>query len=212
MLSIVLSRIGTAALVTATLATAANASKPSVGRLMSPKSSDAVACTTRPDFLSDTKSEIAGGFEALPKTVLVARDAEIWVEGQDNNRPVQIHAYQSFLRPKKNAEGRVLCGQTPERFRERFSIVAPTLVDSSKDHKIGHSFWQFQIVADDQKFSVWNHKSPMSTQSGSMSELLKKDKTPYRLFQVGHNEYEMIIQKEASGLLHTLSIRYEALR
>lgn len=212
MFSIVLSRIGTAALMTATIVTAANASKPSVGRLMSPKNSETVACAARPDFLSDTKSEIAGGFEALPKTVLVARDAEVWIEGQESGRPIQIHAYQSFLRPKQNAEGRVLCGRTPERFRERFSIVAPTLVDSSKDHKIGHSFWQFQIVADDQKFSVWNHKSSMSAKAGSISELLKKDKTPYRLYQVGHNEYEMIVQKESSGVLHTLSIRYEALR
>lgn len=211
MFSIVLSRIGMAAFVTATLATMANASKPVVGRLMSPKSSETVACSSRPSFVVDSRSEIAGGFEALPKSVLVARDAEIWVEGQENGPSIRVHAYQSFLKPKKGSEGKVLCGQTPDGFRERFAITAPTLVDFSEDRKIGHSFWQFQIVADDQKFSVWNHKSPMSTKSGLISDLLKKDKTPYRLYQVGHNEYEMIIQKETAGVLQTLSIRYEAL-
>ncbi len=194
------------------LALNGQASAPLAGRLLNPKNSATNHCADRPGFMSEVRPEIAGGLESLPKVVLVARDAEVWVEGQAGQSGVRVHAYQSFLRPQKKNSGKVLCAQSPEGFRDRFSMLAPTLIDLSAGKKVGHSFWQFQVVAENQKFSAWNHKSSVIEKDGDLISILKRNKIPYRFFQVGHNEYELLMQQEASGLLQTLSVRYEALR
>lgn len=213
MSSIVLSRIGMAALMIAATS-ASTASTPVVGQLLSPRLKTVSSeCKNRPEFMTVGRTELPGGLEALPKAVLVARDAEVWVEGVDKTTEVRVHAYQSFLKPKHREQGKVLCGQSPENFRDRFAITAPTLLDLTPEKKIGDSFWQFQVVAQGEGFSMWNQRTSQPLLSDVTAALaLKQSRTPYKVYQVGHNEYEVLFQRESSGVIQTLSIRYEALR
>lgn len=187
-------------------------SKP--GRLIAPAFAEARECTNRPEFLTETRTEVPGGLEALPKTVLVARDAEMWIEGklESEGKAIRAHSYQSFVRAKTRHLGRILCGSSSEEFADRFSLHAPTLIDISEDKKVGNSFWQFQIIGDGKNFSAWNKKSGLFSAESNLEKSLKDLKAQYRLYQIGHNEFELLVQKETGGVLQTLSIRYEALR
>ncbi|MBX2988416.1 MAG: hypothetical protein KF802_11025 [Bdellovibrionaceae bacterium] len=182
------------------------------GRLLNPvKASGAPSCTARPDFLKETRTEISGGFAGLPKgQVLVARDAEMWVENTEGDRPVRLHSYQSFVRSRQS---KILCGDVPEKFADRFSLIAPTLIDADSKQKIGHSLWQFQVIADREGLSAWNKKSPVMSKTGALDAFFLKDmKLAYRLYHIGDNEFELLVQKEADGMLQTLSVRYETVR
>lgn len=190
----------------------ATALKPSVGRMVNPLFKQAPECAERPEFVSETRTEIVGGFEALPKAVLVARDAEMWVEGREEGRAVKMHAYQSFMQAKTRSQGKVLCGSTPEDFADRFSLMAPTLIDASVGQKVGNSMWQFQMIADRKAYSVWNKKSLGLSKADKLDVIFKNQQTPYRLYQVGHNEFELVVQKEVGRVTQTLSVRFEAMR
>lgn len=211
MRSLSLSRFGITVLAL-TLSVPATALKPKAGRLINPLFFRAPECETRPEFITEMRTEIPGGLKALPKTVLVARDAEMWVEGSDAGKAVRVHAYQSFVQQKSRANAKVLCGSTPADFSNRYSLVAPTLIDSSADRRVGNSMWQFQVIADHKGYSVWNKKSPSLSNADHLESLMQDMKTTYRVYQVSHNEYELLLQKEDAGVVQTLSIRYEALR
>ncbi|MGM3015963.1 hypothetical protein, partial [Bacillus cereus group sp. BC329] len=82
---------------------------------------------------------------------------------------------------KSRGQARIVCGNTPANFADRFSLVAPTLIDGSAERQVGNSLWQFQgIAAAEQGLSVWNKKSPSLAKSDSLDSLLKEMKTPYR--------------------------------
>lgn len=213
MVSSSLSRFGLAFVALTLSASPATAIKPRAGRLVNPLFFKAPDCANRPEFLSETRTELTGGLKALPKTVLVAREAEMWVEGRaENGSPVRVHAYQSFVQKKSRAQARILCGNTPEHFADRFSLVAPTLIDVSADRRVGNSLWQFQVIAAEQGLSVWNKKSPSLAKSEKLDALMKEMKTPYRVYQIGRNEYELVLQKDVGGVMQTLSLRYEVAR
>jgi hypothetical protein len=190
----------------------ATALKPSVGRMVNPRFHQAPECSERPEFISETRTEIVGGFAALPKAVLVARDAEMWVEGREDAKHLKVHAYQSFLQAKSRKQGKVLCGTLPEDFADRFSLMAPTLIDASLGQKVGNSMWQFQVIADRKAFSVWNKKSIATGKSEKLDQLFKDQQTPYRLYQIGHNEFELVVKKDVGLVSQTLSVRFEAMR
>lgn len=181
-------------------------------QLLNPSRVLAPACgATRPAFLTrENRTEISGGFESLPKKAFVAREAQMWVESQDEKNPLKLHAYQSFERNKETAQ--VLCGNAPTSLAERFSLMAPTLVDLNPTKEVGNSLWQFQVIADRGTYSVWNKKSHSMTKSVSLESLFKNRKSSYRLYQVGQNEYELLVQKDVDGVTQTLSVRYESLR
>lgn len=208
-----LSQIGLVVLSLTMSAAPATALKPKAGRLVNPLFFKAPDCAARPEFMSEARTELVGGIEALPKSVLVAREAEMWVEGRaENGSAVRVHAYQSFLQKKSRGQARIVCGSTPVNFADRFSLVAPTLIDVSADRHVGNSLWQFQVIAAEQGLSVWNKKSPSLAKSDRLDSLLKEMKTPYRVYQLGRNEYELLIQKESGGVTQTLSLRYDVSR
>lgn len=208
-----LSQFGLTVTAIALMASPATALKPAkAGRLVNPLFFSAPECGERPEFLTENRTPVSGGFAALPKTVLVARDAEMWVEGAAEGTPVRMHTYQSFVKPKTRSLGRVLCGSTPSNFSDRFSLVAPTLIDASAKRDVGNSMWQFQVIADNKGYSVWNKKSPSLSKASALDEILRDQKSEYRLYQLNHNEYELVIQKDIAGVTQTLSVRYEALR
>lgn len=172
-------------------------------QLLNPTHVLAPACgSERPAFLSrENRTEILGGFQALPKKALVARDAQMWVESQDDKNPLKLHAYQSFEQKRESAK--VLCGNAPQSLAERFSLIAPTLVDLNPKKEVGNSLWQFQVIADRGTYSVWNKKSHTMSKTANAT---------YRLYEVGQNEYELVVQKDVDGVMQTLSVRYESLR
>ena len=188
------------------------APEPRAGRLVKPLAFSAPDCTDRPAFLSETRQEVAGGLAGLPKNVLVAREAQMWVEGKTTEgEDLKIHSFQSFVRPKTRAIGRVLCAHGSPTTMGRYSLVAPTVIDSSLDRRTGHSMWQFQVIAEGQAFSVWNKKSQALSMGPTVEMTLKNLKTPYKLYQLSAKEYELILQKDVGGLSQTLSVRYEAM-
>ena len=201
--------IGLAAVLTATPIMALK-SKP--GRLLSPLSLQAPDCSGRPNFLHNSRSEVAGGFAALNKNVLVARDAEMWVEGKAKaDQDFRVHTFQSFVKAKPRSQGRVVCGTMPKDFSDRFSLVAPTLIDNKNSAQIGNSMWQFQVFAQENQFAVWNKKSSIFSKTSSVDQTLKSLALNYRLYQISNHQYEMVIQKESADSIQTLSVRYEAL-
>lgn len=208
-----LSQVGIAFVALSLTAVPATALKQKPGRLLNPLFFQAPECSARPDFMAEARTEIPGGLQALPKAVLVARDAEMWVEGQSSaGKDVRVHTYQSFVQEKTRATAKVLCGSTPMDFSNRYSLVAPTLIDVSRDQRVGNSMWQFQVIAEHKGFSAWNKKSPSLSQNEKLEGLMRQMKTNYRVYQLSHNEYELLLQKEEGGVVQTLSIRYEALR
>lgn len=210
-----LSQIGTLAAATLlSVQPAIAVMSPKGGRLLTPLFFKASDCQERPEFLSELRTEVPGGFEALPKAVLVARDAEMWVEGpaSGSGNDLRVHAYQSFMKAPTRSLGKILCGSSSAELMDRFSLHAPTLIDGSKDKKVGNSFWQFQVIADRQSYSVWNKKSSLFSQAEKIEKVMKDLKATYRLYQIGHNEYELLVQREDAGVIQTLSVRYEALK
>lgn len=136
----------------------------------------------------------------------------MWVEGRDEGKNVKIHSYQSFVRPKEHAYGKILCGTTPENFANRFSMMAPTLIDASSDRKVGNSMWQFQVIADAKGYSVWNKQSPSFSRAEGLDKTFKGQHVNYHLYQISHNEFELVVEQNTGGMSETLSVRYEALR
>lgn len=196
------------------LAPNAQALKSKPGRILSPLFLTAPECGDQAAPAPEHRTEVPGGFGNLPKGLLVARDAEYSIEGRtQQGQPVRIHAYQSFMKNSKQRQhGRVLCGSVPEEFSDRLAIFAPTLIDLGSGRKTGNSFWQFQILAEGRAFSVWNKKSAALSSHSKIEQKLKDLKAPYRLYQTGHNEYELVISKDVAGLNHQISIRYDAVK
>lgn len=208
-----MSQFGTIAMGVLLAVAPAMALKNRPGRIMSPVYFAAPECSDHLEANLEPRTEVPGGFENLPKGLLVARDADYSIEGRSQQgQPIRIQAYQSFLKDKQRQYGKVLCGSVPEEYADRLSMFAPTLIDLGSGRKTGHSFWQFQVLTDGKAFSVWNKKSPSLASTDKIEKQLKDLKTNYRLYQIGHNEYELVVTKEVAGLNHQVSIRYDAVK
>lgn len=178
------------------------------GKLLGPSYQTTSECSARPSFINESRTEILGSIDKLPSVgVLVAREAEYYVESTLGT-PVKVHGYQSFLKSKSKAK--IVCGNGAKGVHERFSVFAPTLIDTTVAQKVGSSLWQFQILADEDKFSVWNMKRPLATKNEQIESLLGKSNTKYRLFQLSHNEYELLVIQESKGSTQYLSVKYDA--
>jgi hypothetical protein len=177
------------------------------GKLLRPSFKEAPACDSRPEFLSEIRTDFTSNLQQLPPTVLVAREAEFYVEGTRENTPVKLHGYQSFLR--KNPTSQVLCGKAPTT-GERFSLLAPTLIDTNKNPRVGQSLWQFQMMSDGGKYSFWNLKSPSFGAGQNIEALLKESGATYKVYQRSHDEFELLVTKKEGTITQYLSIRYDA--
>lgn len=178
------------------------------GKILRPSFTSAPACEARPEFLSEMRTEFTSSLQHLPQTVLVAREAEYYIEGQKGEKEIRMHGYETFL--KKNSS-QVLCGNGPE-IAERFSLVAPTLIDTHKKPRVGQSFWQFQMMTEGGKFSLWNLKSPSLSTTQNIESFLKESGASYKMYQRSHDEFELLVIKKEGGVTQYLSIRYDAVR
>ncbi len=179
----------------------------SIGRLLQPQFAAAPACTSRPEFLTEMRSDFVATLGHLPETVLVARDAQYYVEGKHAGEALKLHGYQSFL---KTSPSQVLCGTGSQNLKERFSLFAPTLIDTHKKPKVGQSLWQFQMMTEGEKYSFWNLKSPSAQNMDEMEKWLKERGAQYKFYQISHNEFELLLVKKDKEVTQYLSIRYDS--
>lgn len=180
------------------------------GKLLRPSFSTASVCSaSRPEFLSEVRTDFAGSLNSLPQTLLVARDAEYYVEGKRGEETIKLHGYQSFL--KKASAAHIICGSASQA-TERFSLLAPTLIDTHKKPRVGQSLWQFQMMTDGGKFSFWNLKSPSFGSEQNVETLMKESGATYKVYQRSHDEFELLVTKKEGDITQYLSIRYDAVR
>lgn len=178
------------------------------GKLLRPEFLQAPQCDQRPEFLTDMRAEFVSNLASLPETVLVARNAEFYIEGEQAGAPIRLHGYQSFL--KSNSEAEVLCGNSAESVNNRFALMAPTLIDTHQKMKVGQSLWQFQMMAEGSKYSFWNLKSKTNGKKETLEAWLKNAGANYKIYQRTHDEYELLIVKKDKEVTQYLSIRYDA--
>lgn len=178
------------------------------GRMLRPEFRSAPECQERPEFLSEMRNDFLGSLSKLPETVLVAREAEFYVESAGKTEPLKLHGYQSFL--QKDAASEVLCGNSAVDAKERFALFAPTLIDTHKNPRVGQSLWQFQMMADGSKYSFWNMKTPSFKSNGALEDYLKTSGATYKIYQKSHTEFELLLVKKTADATEYLSITYDA--
>ncbi len=180
------------------------------GRLLRPEFHSAPDCQERPEFLTELRNDFLGSLSRLPETVLVAREVEFYVEGNQKGEPVKLHGYQSFLK-KDVGSSEVLCANSAPDLKERFALFGPTLIDTRKQPKVGQSLWQFQMMAEGSKYSFWNFKTPSFQQNETLEKYLKGTGASYKIYQKTHTEYELLLVKQIEGVTQYLSITYDAI-
>lgn len=171
---------------------------------------EAPVCEGRPHFITEVRPEIIGGFEKLPQLVLVANEADYYVESKNQGNPVKIHSYQSFTTTKPKEKSKIVCGSSKSIDAFRSSLFAPTLIDTTKTKKIGQSLWQFQMLADKEGFSVWNTRSLAFSENENLEKALLKFGGNYRIYQLSGDQYEVVVSKDTEGVTQYLSIKYDA--
>lgn len=174
------------------------------GKLHIPHFQEAKACDGRPDFLTEVRSDFIGTLNQLPEAVLVARAVEYYVEFE---RGLRVHGYQSLQSP--NSKSRILCGSGGE-LNQRFSLLAPTLIDTHKKRNDGHSLWQFQLLTDVDRFSFWNLRSVGLKRLSDLEDWIKSNGARYKVYQRTHTEFELMIVKQSAQGTQYLSVRYDA--
>ncbi len=179
------------------------------GLFFRPTWTAAPLCADRPDFLSEPRSESMTSFSDLPSVVLIARDAEYFIEGHKDNERMKLYGYQSFLRPQA---GRVLCGDASEKIKDRMSVWAPTLIDNQEEATVGQSVWQFQMLVDSGRFAFWNFKKPSLETRQGLESLIKASGATFKIYQRAHDEYEVLIVKKEGPMIQYLTVRYDAIR
>lgn len=172
----------------------------------------APTCEGRPEFITEVRPEIIGGFEKLPQLVLVANEAEYYVESKNSDANLKIHSYQSFATASHSEKSKIVCGNTKSSENIRYSLIAPTLIDTTKTKKIGQSLWQFQVLSDKEGFSVWNQRSLAFNDNENLEKALMKFGGNYRIYQLSHDQYEVVVSKDTDGATQYLSIKYDAVK
>lgn len=169
-------------------------------------------CEGRPDFITEVRPEIIGGFKKLPRIVLIAKEAEYYVESKTSESNLKIHSYQSFTTMDPKEKSKIICGNAKSTENLRFSLFAPTLVDTTNTMKIGQSLWQFQILSSKDGFSVWNKRSLALAEGENLEKALIPFGGNYRIYQLSSDQYEVVVSKDTEGVAQYLSIKYDAVK
>jgi hypothetical protein len=173
---------------------------------------EAPQCEGRPEFITEVRPQLLGGFEKLPKILLVAHEADYYVEAKTKGEDVRVHSYQSFTNAHSAENSKVVCGTAKSLEDGRFSLFAPTLIDTTAKKEVGQSLWQFQLFTDKEGFSVWNQRSLAFSDKESLEKNLNKFGGNYRIYQLSHDQYEVVISKEEHGVMQYLSVKYDAVK
>lgn len=166
-------------------------------------------CQSRPDFVGNQKSSSSIKLEALPPLLFVARKVDYYVENKEQT--FKIWGRQSVTR----IESKILCANVstaPTQYGSlRFSLYAPTLIDLTKDQKVGDSFWQFHLSTEGSQLGIWNQKSRMFSKVKNFESQMSKMGVQVQIFQISHDEFELVLKREVKSFFETLSIRFETI-
>lgn len=88
--------------------------------------------------------------------------------------------------------------------------MAPTLIDTHKENRVGQSLWQFQLLTDSQRFSFWNLKTAGLRGGESLEDWIKSSGAQYKIYQKTHTEYELMLIKTEGNVTQYLSVRYDS--
>jgi hypothetical protein len=169
-------------------------------------------CEGRPDFITEIRPKIIGGFAKLPQIILVANEAEYFIESKNIENGFKVHSYQSFTGTSPRNESKIVCGSTKSNETFRFSLFAPTLIDTTQKRRVGQSLWQFQLLTDKEGFSVWNKRSLAFKDGEDLEKVLMKFGGNYHIYQLSPDQYEVVVSKDTEGITQYLSVKYDAVR
>lgn len=144
--------------------------------------------------------------QSLPKSLLLAKSAKYLVQGK--GKSFKIIAEQSFVKGK----AQIVCASGTSDISQSFSIYAPALLDLTDSKEIGHSFWQFHISVSDKKLGVWNQKTRMFKNIEDLEKTLSSLGFDYQWSQISYDEFELILNKESSGYLERLSLKFDLVK
>ena len=155
----------------------------------------------------DKRVELTKSWESLPAKVLIAMRAHMIVEGEG----YRTETVQDFLNPNaKVGECLSRAEKSSElKSKQRFSVLAPTIIDLTIDKKTGSSVWNFQLFLEKDKVSSWNSVSKASNQNFDLAKLFKDQGFQEKYYRLRGNQYEIVAFKEMNGKLVTISIIFE---
>ncbi len=171
------------------------------------KARDVKACPLGNYNSEDKRVELTKSWESLPAKMLIAMRAYMIVEGDG----YRAESMQDFLNPNAKV-GECLSRDeksAPIKSKQRFSVLAPTIIDLTVDKKTGSSVWNFQLFLEKDKVSSWNSISKASNQNFDLSKLFKEQGFQEKYYRLRGNQYEIVAFKEVNGKSVTISIIFE---
>lgn len=122
----------------------------------------------RPSLFDEIRSPLAKA--ALPEKVLLAREANLWVENPRTG--LRIWARHNFKTGKKS----FVCADVPAKSESHLSVPMVVLWDRTKEAKTGDSLWQMQVMANKSKLGLWSQKTGLMT----VRDLLNARTNPWK--------------------------------
>ncbi len=150
------------------------------------------------------RQELSKGWESLPTAVLVAKEVHMVVDGPG----LHYESLQNFLIPGTKA---LVCGHSKQNSVQRFSILVPTLIDTTISAKVGSSVWNFQLLLDQKNIKSWNLPSKGSNQSFELAKIFKDQGVQEKYYRRDSDEYEIVATKEVEGKTITLSVVFDSI-
>ncbi len=160
--------------------------------------------------VSPNKVELKGDLSSLPKGILVAREAHFTIESRSvEGSLVKVQSFQSFVNSNLKTKPKVVCGSSELPLKTRFSMMGPTLINTSQVSKEKNVFWQFQVLADNTLLSPWNIRSLALSTSADFEKTLVSLGYQTKVYQLNSHQYEIVyLQKQTDGK-QALSIIYD---
>lgn len=149
------------------------------------------------------RQELSKAWESLPGVVLVAKKAHLVVEGDG----FRSESLQNFLKPGSAPQ---VCVTGDTKQSQRFSILAPTLIDLTSSANTGSSVWNFQLITEKKQVRAWNLLSRVSTTSFDLSKIFKDQGAVEKYYRLGAADYEIVVTKEIGGKSVTLTVTFDS--
>ena len=168
------------------------------------------SCEPETASVSLQKTEVKGSISSLPQGILVARESHFSVESRTvEGSLVRVQSFQSFVNSKLKSKAKVVCGSSELPFKERFSMMGPTLINIGSSRIEKNIFWQFQVLADNTLLSPWNLKSLSMSSSADIDKTLASLGYQTQIYKLKSNQYEIIYSQKQTHKHQTLSIIYD---
>lgn len=158
---------------------------------------------------SHIKYELKDGLKSIPKGLLVAREAYFFVESVNDDGSVKIKSHQSFLNSKGKPKAKILCGSSDSPLKNRFSMMAPTLIHNKIDRHTPNIYWQFQVLADQAVLSSWNTRSIALQSHQDVEKIVEQLGYQAKVYQLGSNKFEIQYQQKTDNKVQSVTVVYD---